>query len=69
MAELQPMPFRRTLQPFLTFQCLWLLLNNKKTDPFFKIFTIFTPYTAKGNSRNITRRKGFITNGNGYDSR
>ena len=43
--------------------------TTKKTDPFFKIFTIFTPYTAKGNSRNITRRKGFITNGNGYDSR
>ena len=43
--------------------------TTKKTDPFFKIFTIFTPYTAKGNSRNITRRKGFITNGDSYDSK
>lgn len=30
IAELQPMPFRRTLQPFLTLQCPWLLLHNKK---------------------------------------
>ena len=33
IAELQPMPFRRTLQPFLTLQCPWLLLNNKKNRP------------------------------------